>query len=74
MVATEKVRAMPREILDRLDETLPAGRMASPAEVAGLVAFLASEDAGYITGEAIAIDGGMGLNTMSLARIARRDQ
>jgi NAD(P)-dependent dehydrogenase (short-subunit alcohol dehydrogenase family) len=74
MVATEKVRAMPREILDRLDETLPAGRMASPAEVAGLVAFLTSEDAGYITGEAIAIDGGMGLNTMSLARIARRDQ
>jgi len=73
MVATEKVRAMPREILDRLDETLPAGRMASPAEVAALVAFLASEDAGYITGEAIAIDGGMGLNTMSLARIAKRD-
>jgi NAD(P)-dependent dehydrogenase (short-subunit alcohol dehydrogenase family) len=73
MVATEKVRAMPREILDRLDEALPAGRMASPAEVAALVAYLASDDAGYVTGEAIAIDGGMGLNTMSLARIAKRD-
>jgi len=73
MVATEAVRAMPTEILARLDEHLPAGRMGSPAEVAALVSFLASEDAGYITGEAIAIDGGMGLNTMSLARIARRD-
>jgi NAD(P)-dependent dehydrogenase (short-subunit alcohol dehydrogenase family) len=73
MVATETVRAMPTEILARLDETLPAGRMGSPAEVAALVSFLASDDAGYITGEAIAIDGGMGLNTMSLARAARRD-
>jgi NAD(P)-dependent dehydrogenase (short-subunit alcohol dehydrogenase family) len=73
MVATEKVRAMPREILDRLDEALPAGRMASPAEVAALVAYLASDDAGYVTGEAIAIDGGMGLNTMSLARAAKPD-
>ncbi len=73
MVATEKVRAMPAEILERLDEHLPAGRMATPAEVAGLVAYLSGEDAGYVTGEAIAIDGGTSLNTMSLARIARRD-
>lgn len=72
MVATEKVRAMPREILDRLDEELPAGRMAAPDEVAGLVSFLASAEAGYITGESIGIDGGLGLNTMSLARMARR--
>jgi NAD(P)-dependent dehydrogenase (short-subunit alcohol dehydrogenase family) len=73
MVATEKVRAMPSEVLERLDENLPSGRMASPAEVAGLVAYLASEEAGYVTGEAIAIDGGIGLNTMSLARVAKRD-
>ena len=72
MVATEKVRAMPPEVLDRVRGLLPSGRMASPAEVAALVAFLASADAGYITGEAVAIDGGMGLNTMSLARIAKR--
>ena len=71
MVATEKVRAMPSEILERLDEALPAGRMASPAEIAGLVAYLASEESGYVTGEAIAIDGGAGLNTMSLAREKR---
>lgn len=66
MVATEKVLAMPEEILERLRENLPASRMAEPEEVAALVAFLASEDAGYITGQAIGIDGGFGLNTFTL--------
>jgi NAD(P)-dependent dehydrogenase (short-subunit alcohol dehydrogenase family) len=71
MVATEKVRAMPAEVLDAVIASLPAGRMASPEEVAALVSFLASEDAGYITGEAIGIDGGFGLNTFSLGRQGR---
>jgi acetoacetyl-CoA reductase len=66
LIATERVREMPREVLDRVDELLPPGRMGSPQEVAALVAFLASEEAGYITGEAIGIDGGASLNTMSL--------
>jgi NAD(P)-dependent dehydrogenase (short-subunit alcohol dehydrogenase family) len=71
MVSTEKVRAMPAEVLDALTASLPAGRMAMPEEVAALVAFLASGEAGYITGEAIGIDGGFGLNTFSLGRQAR---
>jgi acetoacetyl-CoA reductase len=66
MVETENVRAMPREVLENVIKSLPAGRMATPQEVAALVAFLASREAAYITGEAIAIDGGFGLNTMSL--------
>jgi NAD(P)-dependent dehydrogenase (short-subunit alcohol dehydrogenase family) len=66
LIATERVREMPREVLDRVDAMLPAGRMGSPQEVAALVAFLASEEAGYLSGEAIGIDGGAGLNTMSL--------
>jgi NAD(P)-dependent dehydrogenase (short-subunit alcohol dehydrogenase family) len=66
LIATERVREMPREVLDRVDAMLPAGRMGSAQEVAALVAFLASEEAGYISGEAIGIDGCAGLNTMSL--------
>lgn len=68
VIATEKVRAMPTEVVDRLRETgfLPAGRMGEPAEVAALVAYLASEQAGYVTGQAIVIDGGSSLNATTM--------
>jgi NAD(P)-dependent dehydrogenase (short-subunit alcohol dehydrogenase family) len=66
MVATEKVLGMPAEVLERLRGILPAGRMAEPAEVAALVGFLASEQAGYVTAQTIGIDGGAPLNTFSL--------
>jgi acetoacetyl-CoA reductase len=66
MIGTEKVRSMPPEVLDAVTANLPAGRMGTPEEVAALVSFLASEDAGYVTGEEIGIAGGFGLNTMSL--------
>lgn len=71
MVATEKVLAMPREILDQLDRAIPAGRMAEPAEVAELAAYLASERAGFVTGQTIGIDGGFGLNTFTLGSPSR---
>ncbi len=71
MVATEKVREMPEDILGALDDLLPMGRLADPEEVAALAVFLCSEIAGYITGEAIGIDGGASLNTQSLTRALR---
>ena len=42
-----------------LVKTIPAGRFGNPEEVAELVGFLASEHAAYITGECIAITGGL---------------
>lgn len=72
MVATEKVLGMPADVLERVSASLPAGRMAEPAEVAALVSFLASAEAGYVTGQEIGIDGGAGLNTMTLGS-ARED-
>jgi NAD(P)-dependent dehydrogenase (short-subunit alcohol dehydrogenase family) len=66
LVATENVLAMPPEVLERVKASLPSGRMATPEEVAALVVFLGSAEAGYITAQEIGVDGGIGLNTRSL--------
>ncbi|MBM3666463.1 MAG: SDR family oxidoreductase [Actinobacteria bacterium] len=66
MVATEKVRAMPGEVLERLTPLLPSGRMVEPAETAATVAYLCAEESAQVTGQEIAVDGGAGLNTFTL--------
>jgi NAD(P)-dependent dehydrogenase (short-subunit alcohol dehydrogenase family) len=66
VIATEKVKAMPPEILERVTAALPSRRLGDPAEIAALTAYLASDEAGYVTGQTIGIDGGLQLNTMSL--------
>ena len=58
-VETDMVRAMKPEVLDSIVEQIPMGRLARPEEIAGLVAYLASEEAGYITGANISINGGL---------------
>ncbi|HEV2813406.1 MAG TPA: SDR family NAD(P)-dependent oxidoreductase [Solirubrobacteraceae bacterium] len=68
LVATEAVLAMPEEILGAGRASIPTGRLVEPAEIADLVALLASDAAGSITGEAISVDGGIHLNTRSLTR------
>ncbi len=51
--------AVPRDLLRQYVEAVPLKRMGRPEEVAALVAFLASEEAGYITGQTLRIDGGL---------------
>jgi acetoacetyl-CoA reductase len=58
-VLTEMVKAMKPEILNSIIEQIPMGRLAQPEEVASLVAYLVSEEAGYITGANISINGGL---------------
>src|SRR5882762_5892353 len=49
---------LPREVIDKVRNRVPMGYVAEPEDVAGVVAFLASDDARYITGQSILIDGG----------------
>ena len=72
LIASERVAAMPRELYEMLESTfMPSGRMGEMSEVAALVAYLASEESGYVTGQEIGIDGGAWLNTLSLTRLQR---
>jgi 3-oxoacyl-[acyl-carrier protein] reductase len=56
---TDMTRAALAKHGDRIFADIPAGRAAEPEEIAALVAFLASEEAGYITGQTININGGI---------------
>lgn len=47
------------QLADAARESIPAGRLGTPAEYGDLVAFLASERAGYLTGTVIPLDGGL---------------
>jgi 3-oxoacyl-[acyl-carrier protein] reductase len=60
-VDTDMTRALGEEKLAAFAGLVPLGRIASPDEVAGVVAFLASADAAYITGAVIPVDGGLGM-------------
>lgn len=51
---------MPPELADQVTASVPAGRLATRSEVAGMVRYLCSAEAGYITGQVIAVDGGFG--------------
>jgi acetoacetyl-CoA reductase len=56
---TKMVEAVPPEVMkEKILPQIPMGRLGEPDEVAGLVAYLASEEAGFMTGANLAINGG----------------
>ncbi len=58
-IGTKMVMAIPQDVLDsKIIPQIPMGRLGKPEEVAGLVAYLASEEAAFVTGANIAINGG----------------
>lgn len=59
LIDTEILGTVPEDALRKHLEGVPLGRMGRPEEVAEVVAFLATEAAGYVTGQTIRVDGGM---------------
>jgi 3-oxoacyl-[acyl-carrier protein] reductase len=58
-IDTDMTRELPEEQRELLLKQIPLGRLGTPEEIAGLVTFLCSDIAGYITGETVHINGGM---------------
>ena len=57
-IATEMVRAVPENVLEKIVQRIPVGRLGEASEIARGVAFLVADDAGFITGSTLSINGG----------------
>jgi acetoacetyl-CoA reductase len=57
-IATDMVMAVPEKVRDSIVASIPVGRLGEPEEIARCVAFLASDDAGFVTGSTITANGG----------------
>ncbi len=60
-VATQLTDVLPPEVTELMLGSTPLGRLGSPADVAGAVRFLVSDEASFITGEVVLVDGGLGM-------------
>lgn len=60
-IETDMTAELPQEQQKQYRASIPLGRFATPSEVAKVVAWLASDDAGYISGAVIPVDGGLGM-------------
>jgi len=62
-VATDILRSMPQKILDSMVEHTPLGRMGQPEDVANAYCWLASDQASFVTGHCLSVDGGVVVGT-----------
>ena len=62
-VATEILRSMPQKILDTMVEHTPLGRIGQPDDIANAYAWLASDEASFVTGHCLSVDGGVVVGT-----------
>jgi 3-oxoacyl-[acyl-carrier protein] reductase len=60
-IETDMTAVLPDDVIAKYLASIPAARLGKPDEVAAAVAFLASEDAGFISGAVIPVDGGLGM-------------
>ncbi|MDQ2669700.1 MAG: beta-ketoacyl-ACP reductase [Gemmatimonadota bacterium] len=60
-IETDMTAELPEELQAEYRKSIPAGRFATPDEVAGVITWLASDDAAYISGAVIPVDGGLGM-------------
>ncbi len=58
-IATDMVKKMPENVLKAMEEKVPLGRLGEPDEIASIYAYLASDEASYINGAVISVDGGI---------------
>jgi 3-oxoacyl-[acyl-carrier protein] reductase len=58
-IATEMVAAMPENVIDAMKAKVPVARLGEPKEIASAYAYLASDEAAYINGATLSVDGGM---------------
>ena len=57
LIATDAIKGIPDDVMEGVIADIPAGRAAQPEEVAALAAFIASEEADYMSGTAVILDG-----------------
>jgi len=60
-IETDMTAVLSEDVIARYLASIPANRLGKPSEVAAAVAFLASEEAGFISGAVIPVDGGLGM-------------